>query len=131
MVSLLLALTIVYCALLNRQIKRLKTDESALKATISELMQATGIAERAIAGLKHTVHECDQGLGERLRGAQTVSVSLEKQLAAGEALLGRFGRLVAAAAPLQEATTTAVNAKSIVAAAQEFAERARSRNLAA
>jgi hypothetical protein len=60
-----------------------------------------------------------------------VSASLEKQLAAGEALLGRFGRLVAAAAPLQEATTTAVNAKSIVAAAQEFAERARSRNLAA
>lgn len=131
MVSLLLALTIVYCALLNRQIRRLKTDESALKATIAELMQATGLAERAISGLKHTVHDCDQGLGERLRNAQAVSAGLEKQIAAGEALLGRFARLVSAAAPLQEAATTAVNAKSIVAAAQEFAERARSRNLAA
>ena len=131
MVSLLLALTIVYCALLNRQIRRLKTDESALKATIAELMQATGLAERAIAGLKHTVHDCDQGLGERLRTAQAVSAGLDKQIAAGEALLGRFARLVSAAAPLQEAATTAVNAKSIVAAAQEFAERARSRNLAA
>jgi hypothetical protein len=131
MVSLLLALTIVYCALLNRQIQRLKTDESALKATISELMQATGLAERAISGLKHTVHDCDHGLGERLRNAQTVSAELEKQLAVGEALLGRFARLVSAAAPLQEAANTAVNAKSIVAAAQAFAERARSRNLAA
>lgn len=131
MVSLLLALTIVYCALLNRQIRRLKTDESALKATISELMQATGLAERAISGLKNTVHDCDQGLGDRLRNAQAVSAGLEKQLAAGEALLGRFARLVSAAAPLQEATSSALDAKSIVAAAQAFAERARARNLAA
>jgi hypothetical protein len=131
MVSLLLALTIVYCALLNRQIKRLKTDESSLRATISELMQATGLAERAISGLKHTVHECDGGLGERLRSAQAISAELDKQLATGEALLGRFARLVSAAAPLQEASTTAIDAKTIVAAAQAFAERARSRSLAA
>lgn len=131
MVSLLLLLTIIYCAMLNKQIRRLKTDESALKATIAELMQATGLAERAISGLKLTVHDCDQGLGERLRAAQTVSAALETQLAAGDALLGRFARLVAAAAPLQEATNTAIDAKSIVAAAQAFAERARSRNVAA
>jgi len=131
MVSLLLGLTIVYCALLNRQIRRLKTDESALKATISELMQATGLAERAISGLKNTVQDCDQGLGDRLRSAQAVSAGLEKQLAAAEALLGRFGRLVAAAAPLQEATSNALDAKSIVAAAQAFSERARARNVAA
>jgi hypothetical protein len=130
MVSLLLVLTIVYCALLNRQIMRLKTDESALKATISELMQATSLAERAISGLKLTVHECDDGLGERLRNAQTLSAELQKQLATGEALLSRFSRLVSAAAPLQEASA-AIDTKSIVAAAQAFAERARARNLAA
>jgi hypothetical protein len=130
MVSLLLVLTIVYCALLNRQIMRLKTDESALKATISELMQATSLAERAISGLKLTVHECDDGLGERLRNAQTLSAELQKQLATGEALLSRFSRLVSAAAPLQEASS-AIDTKSIVAAAQAFAERARARNLAA
>jgi hypothetical protein len=131
MVSALLALTIIYCALLNRQIRRLKTDESALKGTISELMQATGLAERAISGLKVTVHECDDGLGERLRSAQSISIELQKQLVAGEALLGRFQRLVSAAAPLQEATTAAIDTKSIVAAAQAFAERARARSLAA
>jgi len=131
MVSLLLLLTIVYCALLNRQIRRLKTDESALKATIGELMQATNLADRAISGLKLTVRDCDQGLGERLRTAQTLTVELEKQLATGEALLGRFSRLVSAAAPLQEATAAAIDTKSIVAAAQAFAERARARSLAA
>ena len=131
MVSALLALTIIYCALLNRQIRRLKTDESALKSTISELMQATSLAERAISGLKHTVHECDDGLGERLRNAQNISAELDKQLAAGEALLNRFSRLVSAAAPLQEATSAAIDTKSIVAAAQAFAERARARSLAA
>jgi hypothetical protein len=131
MVSLLLMLTIVYCALLNRQIKRLKTDEGALKATISELMQATGLAERAISGLKVTVLECDEGLGERLRSAHNVSAELEKQLASGHALLDRFARLVSAAAPLQQVATNSVDTKSIVAAAQAFAERARARNLAA
>ena len=131
MVSLLLALTIVYCALLNRQIKRLKTDESALRGTISELMQATGLAERAISGLKLTVLECDDGLGERLRSAHNISTQLERQLTAAQSVLDRFTRLVAAAAPLQEATASAVDTKSIVAAAQAFAERARARSRAA
>jgi DNA repair exonuclease SbcCD ATPase subunit len=131
LVSLLLALTIVYCALLNRQIKRLKTDESALKATIAELMQATGIAERAISGLKVTVLECDEGLGERLRSAHNISTQLERQLSAAQSVLERFTRLVDAAAPLQQATASAVDTKSIVAAAQAFAERARARSLAA
>jgi hypothetical protein len=129
LVSLLLLLTIVYCALLNRQIKRLKTDESALKATIAELMQATGLAERAIAGLKLTVRDCDQGLGDRLRNAQRVSAEIDKQINACEALLGRLSRI--AAAPAQAGAAT--NTQSIVAAAQAFADRARARtdNLAA
>jgi hypothetical protein len=130
MVSLLLLLTIIYCALLNRQLNRLKTDESALKATISELMQATSLAERAIAGLKLTVRDCDQGLGERLRGAQRISAEMDKQFATGETLLGRLSRVVSAPQPGQEAAA-ATNTKSIVAAAQAFADRARSRSLAA
>ena len=124
LVALLLALTIVYCALLNRQIRRLKTDESALKATIAELIQATGLAERAIAGLKLTVKECDQGLGERLRNAERLSAEMDKQMEAGDALLTRFTRLVAAAKPQPEPPS---KAQSIIAAAQALAERTRSR----
>jgi hypothetical protein len=123
MVSLLLLLTIIYCALLNRQIRRLKTDESALRATIAELMQATALAERAIGGLKLTVRDCDQGLGERLRNAQRLSAEMDKQINACEALLGRFSR-VSTSPPSQAGAT---NTQSIVAAAQAFADRARAR----
>jgi hypothetical protein len=45
--------------LLNRRLKLLKSDEHSLRATISELVTATDIAERAIAGLKLTVEECE------------------------------------------------------------------------
>ena len=125
MVSLLLALTIIYCALLNRQIRRLKTDESALKATIGELMQATSLAERAIAGLKLTVKECDQGLGDRLRNAQRLSIEIDKQISACEALLNRFSRTVTATQPVQ--TSASANPLSIVAAAQALTDRNRAR----
>ena len=54
LVALLLLLTIGYCVILNSRLKRLKADEHALKATISELITATEIAGRAVAGLKAT-----------------------------------------------------------------------------
>ena len=69
LVAILLVLTIAYCISLNRRLKLLKADEQSLRATISELVTATEIAERAIAGLKLTVHECEAGLGARLRSA--------------------------------------------------------------
>ena len=61
-VAILLVLTIGYCMLLNRRLKLLKSDEHSLRATISELVTATDIAERAIAGLKLTVEECEVDL---------------------------------------------------------------------
>ena len=67
LVAILLLLTIAYCVVLNNRLKRLKADEQALKATIAELITATEIAERAVAGLKTTALECDRTLGERLR----------------------------------------------------------------
>jgi hypothetical protein len=128
LVALLLLLTIGYCVVLNRQLKRLKADEGALKATIGELMTATGLAERAIAGLKVTVHECDQGLGERLRTAERLSGEMDRQFEAGEKILSRLSRIVSAAQPAQPGQETpAADTKSIVAAAQAFADRARSR----
>ena len=64
MVSILLLLTILYCVRLNKQLRLLKADEQTLRATISELITATEIAERAIAGLKSTMREGEQSLGD-------------------------------------------------------------------
>jgi Domain of unknown function (DUF6468) len=126
MVSILLLLTILYCVRLNRQIRLLKADEQTLRATISELITATEIAERAIAGLKATMREGEQSLGERLQRAESVSADIERQLAVGEELLARLTRIAAAARP-GAAQAAVPDAKAVAAAAQAFTERARAR----
>ena len=131
MVAILLVLTIGYCIMLNRRLKLLKADEQSLRATISELVTATQIAERAIAGLKLTVHECDMGLGERLRKAERMTIEIDRTVAAGKDLLGRLSQIVTAgrsnaqpiAPPPAEARRS--GAKAVAAAAEAFAERLR------
>src|SRR5690242_6567053 len=100
LVAILLLFTIGYCVVLNNRLKRLKADEQALKATIAELITATEIAERAVAGLKTTAHECDRSLGERLRGAERCGAQLAQQIKAGDVLIKRLALIVAAARPL-------------------------------
>ena len=136
LVAILLMLTIGYCSLLNRRLKRLKADEHSLKATISELITATEIAERAITGLKLTVRECDQNLGERLRTAERFSADMEQQLAAGDVVLERLAKIVVATRPEPAfaptpapvpAPASAIDPRATVAAAQAFVDRARLR----
>jgi Domain of unknown function (DUF6468) len=126
MVSCLLLLTIVYCVRLNRQLRLLKADEQTLRATISELITATEIAERAIAGLKSTMHDGEKNLSERLERMERVSGELDEQLAAGEELLDRVARIAGAARGAGERQAVP-DAKAVAAAAQAFAERARAR----
>lgn len=127
MVSILLLLTILYCVRLNKQLRLLKADEQTLRATISELITATEIAERAIAGLKATMREGEQSLATRLQRAETLSADIERQLSAGEELLTRLTRIVGAAKPPVREPPAALDPKSVAAAAQAFAERATAR----
>ena len=130
LVAILLMLTIGYCIVLNSRLKMLKADEQALKATISELITATEIAERAIAGLKLTVRDCDLSLGERLRNAAHLSGEIAHQLDEGKAVLERLTRIVQAARPQNAASSvTAIgpDVQAIAEAAQAFAARARVR----
>jgi hypothetical protein len=125
MVSFLLLLTILYCVRLNRQLRLLKADEQTLRATISELITATEIAERAIAGLKSTMHDGEQSLSERLERMDRVSAQLDEKLLAGEELLGRIGRIANAVRSPSEPSVP--DAKAVAAAAQAFAARAQAR----
>jgi hypothetical protein len=128
-VAILLMLTVGYCMLLNRRLKLLKADEMSLRATISELITATEIAERAIAGLKVTVRECDAGLGERLSRAETMTSELDRRLSSTKDVLNRLSQIAIAARPLQEPAAAAAppanEAKSVAVAAQAFTERLR------
>ena len=128
LVAALLMITIGYCIVLNKRLARLKADEQTLKGTISELITATEIAERAIAGLKLTVQDCNLNLGERLHAAEAVSVHLGKQMEAGEQIMGKLAQIAALGRPQDTAPAAiAPDAKATVAAAQAFATRARLR----
>jgi hypothetical protein len=135
LVAVLLMLTIGYCMLLNTRLKRLKADENSLRATIAELITATEIAERAIGGLKHTVREVNENLGNQLTSAGQMSLQLKKQLAEGESIFRRLSKIAAAARPSSEAPKPASagvsSAQAIAAAAQAFSDRRRSGGLAA
>ena len=99
LVAVLLMLTIGYCALLNKRLKRLKADEHSLKAVIAELVTATEIAERAIGGLKHTVRDVNENLGNQLTSAQQMSDHLKRQLAEGDHVVRRLSKIAIAARP--------------------------------
>ncbi|MBK5962431.1 chemotaxis protein [Rhodoplanes elegans] len=145
LVSVLLLLTVIYCTMLNKQLRRLKADEHALKATIAELITATEIAERAIAGLKVTVRDVDQNIGDRLRTAERFAADISRQIEAGNLVLDRLTKVVLAGRPLTDPEGAAeaaeqaaagpvpADSKAVAAAAQAFAQRtrARARGLAA
>lgn len=126
LVSILLLLTILYCVRLNNQLRLLKADEHSLRATISELITATEIAERAIAGLKSTMREGERTLSERLARVEELSSNLGQQIDAGELLLGKITRIAGLGRAADEAAPTP-DAKAVAAAAQAFAERTRAR----
>ena len=153
LVAILLVLTIGYCMLLNRRLKRLKADEHSLKATIAELITATEIAERAIGGLKHTVRDVNENLGSQLASAAQMSEHLKRQLAEGDHVVRRLTKIAIAARPSQvpeaearepaprdfaardfapgDTTAKPSNAQALAAAAQAFSERRRTGGLAA
>src|SRR5262249_39714003 len=95
LVAVLLVFTILYCMRLNRSIVQFKSQERTMKATISELVTATETAHRAIAGLRATVRESDDTLGERLRAAEKFSTEFGTQIVGAEALMKRFAQLAA------------------------------------
>src|SRR6202162_1121769 len=107
LVAVLLMLTIAYCMLLNTRLKRLKADEHSLKATIAELITATEIAERAIGGLKHTVRDVNENLGNQLTSGEEMSQQLKKQLAEGDNIIRRLSKIALAARPAPESETAA------------------------
>jgi chromosome segregation ATPase len=141
LVAILLMLTIGYCMLLNKRLKRLKADEQTLKATIGELITATEIAERAIGGLKHTVRDVNENLGTQLASAAEMSEQLKKQLGECDNVVRRLSKIAVAARPPGAAPESAPppapvpasvsSAKAVAAAAQAFSERRKANGLAA
>jgi hypothetical protein len=128
LVAVLLLITIGYCMLLNKRLKRLKADEQSLKATIGELITVTEIAERAIGGLKHTVRDVNENIGTQIADATALTDQLRRQLVEADSVLRRLSKIAIAARPSSDGaveTPKLSPAKANAAAAQAFAERRR------
>ena len=97
LVASLLVATIITCFVLTKRIERLKADEAGMRQTVGALITATDNAERAIAGLKSTLGDCDRTLEERLRTAERYAADLAAQVEAGQAVMERIGQIVSAA----------------------------------
>jgi hypothetical protein len=93
LVAILLGLTIGYCIVLNKRLARLRSDESAMRGTIGELITATEFAERAINNLRNIARETNDTLGEGLRAAREVTRHLDDQVERGEAVLERIVKI--------------------------------------
>jgi Domain of unknown function (DUF6468) len=142
LVAVLLAATIITSLRLSRRIAKLKGDEEAMRRTIGELMLASENAERAIAGLRTTLSECERTLGERLVTAERYAADLSAQVEAGQEIITRITQIVGStkgpaerpAAPAASDNTAEAPAAAqpsasdrltaAVAAAQALAERA-------
>ena len=147
LVAILLMVTIGYCMVLNTRLKRLKADERALTATIAELITATEMAERAVAGLRTTARECESTLGERLATAEQCCAELNRQVKAGDLVIERLARVVVASRKLDDvhpvaaapaapapaapkaapAPLASADPKAVAAAARSLADRLRER----
>lgn len=97
LVAILLVATIITCYILAKRIERLKADEAGMRQTVGALIAATDTAERAIAGLKLTVGDCDRTLAERLLTAERYAADLAAQVEAGQAVMERISKIVGAA----------------------------------
>jgi hypothetical protein len=94
LVAVLLVATIATSVRLSRRIAQMKADEAAFRRTIGDLMAASMTAERAIAGLRTAIDECDRTLAERMETAGRCAAEIAAQVAAGEGVVSRIGAIV-------------------------------------
>ena len=108
-VSVLLAVTIGYCVVLNSRLKRLHADRDTLRQMVTDLVQATDLANTAVKELKTTAVEADLVLNARLEEAERFGIQLANHVAAGQSLMERIAKI----------TSVAQARDSVVPAAEE------------
>jgi hypothetical protein len=86
-VTVLLAVTIGYCVVLNHRLKRLHQDRDTMTKTVADLVQATALANAAVRELKTAALEADNQLSERLHDAEKFAIELSTHITSGSMLV--------------------------------------------
>jgi hypothetical protein len=96
-VSILLAVTIGYCVVLNGRLKRLHADRGELRQMVADLVQATEMANGAVRELKSAAAETELTLNARLEEAEKFGIELANHVSAGQQVMERIARITAVA----------------------------------
>ena len=88
----LLAVTLIYCIVLERRLAAVRRGQEGLKSTIGELNTAITNAGASMRALKATASGAADTLDERLARARSVIDELSLLTASGERIAERFDR---------------------------------------
>lgn len=88
--ALLLALTLVYCVILERRLAAVRKGQEGLKRTIGELNMAIAGAGASLRALKSAAGEAAHTLDERLKRARLHIDELSVLTASGERIASRM-----------------------------------------
>ena len=130
-VAILLATTIGYCIVLNHRLKRLHADRDTLRKMVADLVQATSLANAAVAELKTAALEADNQLNERLEDAQRFGVELANHVNAGQQIMDKLAKITSVARNHQPLEDRFAEPNKAQSALQQLAMRPRIRGDAA
>src|SRR6202789_4397553 len=88
--EILLAITLVYCVILERRLASVRKGQEGLKTTIGELNMAISGAGASLRALKSAAGEAAQTLDERLKRARLHIDELSVLAASGERIADRI-----------------------------------------
>jgi len=90
--SVLLAATVIYCAILERKLSSLRSGQDGLKTTIKELNDAIVSAGASMRMLKVAASTAGESLDERVSRGRSVIDELSVLVSSGERIAERMER---------------------------------------
>jgi len=130
-VAILLATTIGYCIILNQKLRRLHADRDALRKMVTDLVQATSLANSAVQELKTAAQEAETVLNGRLEEAERFGVELANHVAAGHQVMDKIAKITSLARNSQPMEEKLAEPNKVQSALSQLAMRPRIRGNAA
>jgi len=110
----LLAVTLVYCIVLERRLAAVRRGQEGLKSTIGELNGAIANAGASVRALKAATSGAAETLDDRLARARTTIDELSLLTASGERIAERFDRAVSTPSPARQSPASELPSGSIM-----------------
>lgn len=130
-VAILLATTIGYCVILNQKLRRLHADRDTLRKMVTDLVEATSLANSAVQELKTAALEADLVLNARLEEAEKFGIELANHVTSGQQLMDKIARITSLARNNQPLDDRLAEPNKVQSALSQLAMRPRIRGNAA